>query len=209
MLLSLLICEYIEEYVAKHLCAWKNRRRRGLRSFYHGNIYSSNRKPMLQSFRQVVTHLSSCMLILCWLFFISSPLLFTQDFRERRSSPNVGTIQHYSSRTRSYSAAAWVGGGASGDGPGEMMLVPEGTVPFPASAPPSERPECYAQLTNYPAISPSASDEPPSYEACVLSRVRLNNPNENTRDSNADTNAASTPPRKSSVKKSSSTEKEK
>lgn len=36
MLISLLVCEYIEEYVAKHLCAWKNRRRRGLRSFYRG-----------------------------------------------------------------------------------------------------------------------------------------------------------------------------
>ncbi|ODN06414.1 hypothetical protein Ocin01_00315 [Orchesella cincta] len=170
MLLSLLVCEYIEEYVAKHLCAWKNRRRRGLRSFYH-------------------------------------------DFREPRDSHNVGAIQHYSSRTRSYSAAAWVGG--SGDGPGENMLVPEGTVPFPASAPPSERAEYYgAQLTtSYPAISPllSANDPPPSYEECILPRVRLSNPNENTTDSkNGNGNTIlTTPPKKPSMKKSSSTEKEK
>ncbi|CAL8099371.1 unnamed protein product [Orchesella dallaii] len=170
MLLSLLVCEYIEEYVAKHLCAWKNRRRRGLRSFYH-------------------------------------------DFRERRNPPNVGAIQHYSSRTRSYSAAAWVGGASGGgsDGPGEMMLVPEGSVPFPASAPPSERSEYYgAQLTTYNAISPLhlANDPPPSYEECVLPRVRLNNPNDNT-NANTNGNTVTTPPKKPSMKKSSSTEKEK
>lgn len=145
------------------------------------------------------------------------------DFRDRRNShthDSMHTAQHYSSRSRCYPSSpnARVGGNATIDpvNSGYLSLT-EGNLPLSPSAPPTERLALHgAQLSGYSSnyqLVP-VDDSPPSYEECVLPRVRLQNANNGrngngARNSKNKTSSNTTQPKKPSSNALSSPEQNK